>query len=471
MPSVFPLQQPFSPDDFTSELTESQPATTRAPNSARNALVQLLDRLLSTPHATGAALALASNEVLICVASRGPCAPPIGARCSRDAGLTGLCFSSGKVQLCNDTGSGGHANAAACDQLGARSVLAIPIRTDSRTVGVLEVLSSGQNAFDWRTIRALVRSAQRLDITALESLASLDRDDSAHETRASGSRSERASRFDLQQVFESVWILQQQSRVPSITPAFSAAAKPPTSPVAEPQQTLEISSQEQTPEISSASPLLGPRFEMVEPQPDIGYKAILWSLIAIIAGVLCFWVAHVSSAHSAMAALSSQRSLQKTSGSPIPAPSATEQDGVVQSPTDAPASSSVSTRFAATRRDDASLVQTEATHKPEADSSWEVAFRYLNGIGTTRDEALAAEWLKKAANQGDNRAQSTLSDLYSKGRGVPRDVVRAYTWAAIAAREGAAEDEQLAALRQQMSPSQLRDAEHRIGYWFSVKRQ
>src|ERR1043165_776493 len=80
MPSVSPLQQPSSPDDFTSELTESQPATTRV----QKALAQLLDQLLSTPHATGAALALASNEVLICVASRGRCAPPIGTRCSRD---------------------------------------------------------------------------------------------------------------------------------------------------------------------------------------------------------------------------------------------------------------------------------------------------------------------------------------------------------------------------------------------------
>jgi hypothetical protein len=98
-----------------------------------------------------------------------------------------------------------------------------------------------------------------------------------------------------------------------------------------------------------------------------------------------------------------------------------------------------------------------------------LGIRYLNGIGTHKDEALGANWIKKAANLGNNQAQNRLSTLYAKGIGVPRDPVRAYTWAVIAARSSGVGYDEVAALRQTMTPLQVDDAEHRIQHWFSQK--
>src|SRR5438270_9600096 len=50
----------------------------------------LLSELLNKPQITGAAIAVAVNDYLECVASRGPSAPSVGSRCYPGVGLTGL---------------------------------------------------------------------------------------------------------------------------------------------------------------------------------------------------------------------------------------------------------------------------------------------------------------------------------------------------------------------------------------------
>ena len=46
--------------------------------------------------------------------------------------------------------------------------------------------------------------------------------------------------------------------------------------------------------------------------------------------------------------------------------------------------------------------------------------------GLPRDDKQAAEWYRKAAEQGVAEAQVNLGNLYLAGRGVPRDDVLAY---------------------------------------------
>jgi len=55
--------------------------------------------------------------------------------------------------------------------------------------------------------------------------------------------------------------------------------------------------------------------------------------------------------------------------------------------------------------------------------------------GTPNPEA-AARWYRKAAGQGDPTAQMNLGDLYARGRGLPRDRVRAWVWLSRAADQG-----------------------------------
>jgi len=45
----------------------------------------------------------------------------------------------------------------------------------------------------------------------------------------------------------------------------------------------------------------------------------------------------------------------------------------------------------------------------------------LEGVGVARDEQAAAKWCLKSAEQGNPHAQATIGELYLKGRGVPID--------------------------------------------------
>jgi TPR repeat protein len=58
---------------------------------------------------------------------------------------------------------------------------------------------------------------------------------------------------------------------------------------------------------------------------------------------------------------------------------------------------------------------------------------YRDGRGVARDMAQAVVWYRKAADLGDAGAQGTLGLLYSVGMGVERDDVEAYYWLCLAA--------------------------------------
>lgn len=58
---------------------------------------------------------------------------------------------------------------------------------------------------------------------------------------------------------------------------------------------------------------------------------------------------------------------------------------------------------------------------------------YHFGLGVPEDQALAARWLRRAADRGDAQAQGLLALLYLEGRGVPQNYQQAYLWASIAA--------------------------------------
>lgn len=45
----------------------------------------------------------------------------------------------------------------------------------------------------------------------------------------------------------------------------------------------------------------------------------------------------------------------------------------------------------------------------------------------------AAKWVRKAAEQGDAKAQSYLGAMYHQGEGVPQNYIRAYAWLSLAA--------------------------------------
>jgi len=53
---------------------------------------------------------------------------------------------------------------------------------------------------------------------------------------------------------------------------------------------------------------------------------------------------------------------------------------------------------------------------------------YLQGECTPKDEAQAAEWFRKAADQGMAGSQMTLAMMYEQGLGVEKDPQAAKHW-------------------------------------------
>jgi hypothetical protein len=61
---------------------------------------------------------------------------------------------------------------------------------------------------------------------------------------------------------------------------------------------------------------------------------------------------------------------------------------------------------------------------------------YDQGLGVPRHYAQAIVWYRKAANQGDAAAQNNLGRMYVSGQGVPRDYAQAVVWLRKAAEQG-----------------------------------
>jgi TPR repeat protein len=62
---------------------------------------------------------------------------------------------------------------------------------------------------------------------------------------------------------------------------------------------------------------------------------------------------------------------------------------------------------------------------------------YENGLGgLTKDDTQAVSWFRKAAEQGDARAQTNLGIMYQYGRGLTKDDTQAVSWYLKAAEQG-----------------------------------
>ena len=69
-----------------------------------------------------------------------------------------------------------------------------------------------------------------------------------------------------------------------------------------------------------------------------------------------------------------------------------------------------------------------AAKEGHADSQFNVALMYEQGIGVSKDEKEAVVWYDKAAAQGNAAAQFNLGVLYENGRGTEIDYAKANAW-------------------------------------------
>lgn len=129
------LDADIVPDDVIGEIAE------------QFRLREILEETCAATGATGAAIALARGEKLLCRATAGSDAPDLGVSIDPNSGLSGSCIQTRRLQHCTDTEIDPLVDPEACRQLGVRSIAVLPLMRGDELLGIFEILSSQPNAF------------------------------------------------------------------------------------------------------------------------------------------------------------------------------------------------------------------------------------------------------------------------------------------------------------------------------------
>jgi diguanylate cyclase len=126
---------------------EVQTAIATADLSAEDVMTAAVDGALTVTTADGACIELLDGDEVVCAAGAGTAAPFVGMRLRADASITGECFRTRKVLICTDSESDTRVAREACQQVGARSLIVIPLLHVEVAKGVLIVWSSEAHEF------------------------------------------------------------------------------------------------------------------------------------------------------------------------------------------------------------------------------------------------------------------------------------------------------------------------------------
>jgi hypothetical protein len=108
----------------------------------------------------------------------------------------------------------------------------------------------------------------------------------------------------------------------------------------------------------------------------------------------------------------------------------------------------------------------KAAEQGNARAQQNLGLMYYSGQGVPQDYKEAAKWFRKAAEQGNARAQYSLGLMCAKGQGVPQNYVRAYAWVNLATVELPELAEGRNIILKLMTPQQIEEAQE-----LSVKLQ
>ena len=362
------------------------------------ALQIVAERTQTLTGATGAAIALSTGEEMVCRASAGNDAPPLGARLQVGSGFSGECVHTGKLLYCEDSESDPRVDRESCRALGVRSIMAAPIHAPGAVVGLLEIFSAAPHAFVDRDKVILERMARTLFAALQRTVHSMvigcpeDRDTGRIGANgAAGGGSELSANMDVRDdpadgdIFSG-----EDGTVPS---AFWRKPK-----------------------------------------------------IPVIAGtVLVLLLA---------AAFLFLRPGDKTSAA------------MVQTQTNyAPATSKFQAQTASMEE------LRKLAQAGDADAQFQLGVRYAVGSDAAQDYGEAARWFSAAAEQGHILAQSNMGAYYWAGRGVEKDLNKAYFWALLAQSGGDdASRVRVPFLASRLSETEILADQNKANEWFKTHR-
>ena len=108
----------------------------------------IVDEVSVMPQYNGIVVELRDGDQLYYAAASGNSAASLGLRLPLNASLSGLSILTGKPLYCSDAHHDVRVNREACDRVGLRSMIVVPIPHRGRTVGVLKYHSADVDAFD-----------------------------------------------------------------------------------------------------------------------------------------------------------------------------------------------------------------------------------------------------------------------------------------------------------------------------------
>jgi putative methionine-R-sulfoxide reductase with GAF domain len=375
-PTLPSAAAPLRPN-YTDTLTAASAVQREAEslNSDLEAVLSLVaSRSQSLLRASGAAIALAAKDpaTMICRASAGTSAPPVGATLQVGSGFSGECVRTGRMLRCDDTETDERVNAESCRALGIRSMLAAPIRLGERVIGLLEVFSAQPNAFGEDDSAVLLRFSETV-------VAAVNRALRAHQLPP--------------------------------TPVSPKSSPPPgTLFVRESAINAEKQIEQKTEKkdfLANADRVGGIRL----PRVHLYFLVVVAAIIFLVLGyTLAPWI---------------QEKLQgrQIGEQTVLASTQAPQPAIV-----IPATPAIETATVDQLR--------QLADKGEPIAQYALGMRYASGEGVKQDDKAAATWFIKAAENGNVKAQAALGTRYWGGRGVPPSLTQAYFWTVLARAAG-----------------------------------
>ena len=470
--STQPLNKPSNVVSISSSVATTV-ETGRAPSDPRETAVsldaifqQITDRAVTLTGATGAALAFLTDDQIICRAQTGEPSLPLGSQVDTKRGLSAECIHSGVLVSCEDTENDSRVDAELCRALGIGSLMAVPIVSDFRVVGLLEVFSPHPRAFTNAHATTLERLVESSDQSEIESEI---------EKEIESIRIESEPEIESEEAQLSTPPTESVNVVaPQLPTELPVAVAPPqtaedpifvpgyrSSDTAHPQKSITpleaedvsaiiaIPVPSQDPDILETAPALSEYEQVVaeksyspEPAPTVRSRrlhwALLWSALAVVSLALGYLLGPII-----------ERRWPTMSREVTAASSAVSPQNVADHP----------------REKSLAELRSLADHG-DADAQWQMGVRYHDGEGVPQDDSQAMLWFQLAAEQGHVDAQSHLGAYYWAGRGVPKDLSKAYMWSEIALAGGDENSKsRLEGLSSQMTHAQVTAANQQAEAW------
>jgi hypothetical protein len=378
-----------------------------------DAVFQLItERALALTGASGAALAFLTDDKMICRARAGEPAPPLGAPVDIKQGLSGECVRSGFLVSCEDTENDLRIDPEIGRTLGIGSLMAVPIVSDFRVVGLLEVFSPHPRSFTKSHGTGLERLVETIPKTHCDNLVpETVRPDNIE----SGAFESRPS-IDVASI-----------NAGSIHTTREALLEAPGEV---PEQILQL-----VPEPIAVE--LAPKQAAPKRFSRWLHRGLLGLAVAVVAMVIGYLIGPLVEKRLAESAPASQ--------SPV-------RDRQTQ------AKSLTDLRTLADQGD--------------AEAQYQMGVRNDEGESVPKDDAQAVQWFQRAADQGHVDAQAHLGAYYWAGRGVPEDLSKAYMWSMIALAGGDENSKsRLEGLASQMTRAQVSAARQQAEEWIRTHSQ